>query len=127
MVWSFVVPALIAAAAVGAMPASAFAGVRMFRSPAGRLGCAFLSGDGAPRQVRCEWQGGGDQALTVHETGKARRIHITDTVRDPRAKVLAYGRSTTFGRLKCASRPTGITCRNPRRGFTVSVNQQRVF
>ena len=54
---------------------------------------------------------------------------ITDTVSDPDAKPLAYGKSTTFGRLKCTSRTTGITCKSLRsyHGFTVSTSNQRVF
>jgi hypothetical protein len=56
-------------------------------------------------------------------------MKISDTVRDPRAKALAYGHSTTFGKLKCTSRRTGITCRSTRsrHGFMVSVEKQKVF
>ena len=41
----------------------------------------------------------------------------------------AGGKSTTFGRLKCTSRTTGITCKSLRsnHGFTVSTSKQRVF
>ncbi len=48
---------------------------------------------------------------------------------DADAKPLAYGTSTTFGRLKCTSRTTGITCKSLRssHGFTVSTSKQRVF
>jgi len=65
----------------------------------------------------------------VGETGAGRRIHATDTVLDPRAKVLAYGHTTRFHRLRCTSRRTGITCRSTRsgHGFTVSVERRRVF
>jgi hypothetical protein len=50
-------------------------------------------------------------------------------VLNPDAKVLAYGRSTRFGALRCTSRRSGITCRSTRsgHGFTVSVDRQRVF
>ena len=41
---------------------------------------------------------------TLAETGKGKRIKVTDTVRDPKAKVLAYGRTTKFGSLRCTSR-----------------------
>src|SRR4051812_43830272 len=89
-----------------AAPASASAAYRAFRSPSGKLGCAFYSDTETPRTVRCEWADSNDRALTLHETGRARRIKISDTVRDPHAKVLAYGLSTTFGKLKCTSRKT---------------------
>lgn len=125
-------PLLIAVAAGGALAASAVpasAAYRDFRSPTSKLGCAFYSDAETPRQVRCEWKGGGDHAVVLNETGKGRRIHITDTVFDPRAKALKYGTTTKFGSLRCTSRTTGITCRSTRsgHGFTISVEAQRVF
>ena len=36
------------------------------------------------------------------------------------AKVLRYGRSITFGRLKCTSSEKGLTCRNRSHGFFLS-------
>ena len=56
-------------------------------------------------------------------------MKVTDTVRNPKAKVLAYGKSTKFGSLRCTSRRSGITCRSTRsgHGFTISVEKQRVF
>jgi hypothetical protein len=121
--------ACLAAAALALVPASAAASFRAFRSPSGKLGCAFFKDAQTPRTVRCEWAGSNDRALTLTETGRARRIRISDTVRDPKAPVLAYGHSTAFGKLKCTSRRTGITCRSSRsgHGFMVSVEKQRVF
>ena len=123
-----VVPLVLAAALLLA-PAEAGAAYRAFQSPSGKLGCACYSDAETPRQVRCDWAGGNDRAVVVEETGKGRRIKATDTVRDPSAKTLAYGRTTAFGALRCTSRRTGITCRSKRsgHGFTVSVESQRVF
>jgi hypothetical protein len=121
---------LLAATGVATVvPASADAAVRTFRSPSGKLGCQFYSDPDVSRQVRCEWRGGNDRALTLDEARKGKRIKITDTVFDPDAKPLAYGKSLTFGRLRCTSRKSGITCKSLRskHGFTVSVEQQRVF
>ena len=119
-------------AALGAaliLPAAAGAAYRDFRSPSGKLGCAFYSDAETPRFVRCDWRGGGDRAVSLTERGKGQRIKVTDTVLNPRAKVLAYGKTTTFGSLRCTSRSSGITCRSTRssHGFTVSVQTQRVF
>jgi hypothetical protein len=124
-----VASALLATGVLAAVPAPASAALRSFRSPTGKLACMFYSDTDVPRQVRCEWRGGNDRALLLNETAKGRRIKITDTVMDPRAKVLAYGKSTTFARLKCTSHTSGITCRSLRsgHGFTVSVSTQRVF
>lgn len=122
--------AVLATTGVAAtVPATASAALRSFRSPTGKLACMFYADADVPRQVRCEWRGGNDRALTLNETGKGKRIRITDTVFDSSAKPLAYGKSTTFGRLKCTSRETGITCKSTRsnHGFTVSTSKQRVF
>ncbi len=122
--------AALAAVLCGALlPPSAAAAFRQFRSPSGKLGCAFLSDSKTPPQVRCDWRGANDTAVTVAERGRAKRIHVTDTVLDPNARVLAYGHTTAFHRLRCTSRRTGITCRSTRsgHGFTVSVSRQRLF
>jgi hypothetical protein len=120
---------LLATGVLASVPTPASAALRTFRSPTGNLGCMFHSDSGIPRQVRCEWRGGNDRAVVLTERGKGKRIKITDTVLDPKAKVLAYGRTTKFGALRCTSRSTGITCRSTRssHGFTVSVQRQRVF
>ena len=110
-------------------PASAQATYRDFRSPSGKLGCAFYSDTEVPPMVRCDWQGSDDQAVELHETGRARVRHVTDTVLNPKARVLRYGRSTRFGKLKCISRRRGITCRSlaSGRGFRVSVERRETF
>ena len=121
--------AVVVSAAVALLaPATADAAYRAFQSPSGKLACAFYSDAETPRFVRCEWNGS-DRAVTLTETGKGKRIKITDTVRDPKARKLAYGRTTKFGSLRCTSRKTGMTCRSTRsdHGFTVSVERQRVF
>ncbi len=123
-------PALLAALGAALLtPAGADAAYRDFRSPSGKVGCAFYSDAETPRFVRCDWRGAGDHAVRVGERGKGKRIDATDTVMNPQARVLAYGKTTSFGRLRCTSRRTGITCRSTRsnHGFTVSVEKQRVF
>jgi hypothetical protein len=109
-------------------PAGAQAAYRDFKSPSGQLACAFYSDAETPRFVRCEWDGANDRAVTLGETGKGKRVKITDTVRTKKAPVLAYGKSTKFGRLRCTSRRSGLTCRNEAgHGFTISIEKQRVF
>jgi len=123
-------PALLAAlGAALILPAGADAAYRDFRSPSGKLACAFYSDAETPRFVRCDWAGGNDRGLTLTERGKGKRVKVTDTVMNSQAKVLAYGKTTAFGSLRCTSRRSGITCRSTRsdHGFTVSVERQRVF
>jgi hypothetical protein len=120
--------AFAAVLALLAFPAGASATFRQFRSPTGKIGCAFESGGGLKPIVRCEWAGSNDVAIWVGVRGRAHRLKISDTVRDPHAKVLHYGHSLRFHRIKCTSRRTGMTCRNRRHhGFTISVQHQRLF
>jgi eukaryotic-like serine/threonine-protein kinase len=110
-------------------PAPAQAAFHVFRSPSGKVGCAFYSDAETPASVRCDWRGADDQAMVLRETGRARLRHVTDTVMNPEAKVLRYGRSMTFRRLKCVSRRLGMTCRSlaSGHGFRVSVEKQETF
>ena len=126
---TFRLAACPAAAALAAVPASAQAAYHAFCSPTGKLGSAFYSDPQTPRTVRCEWRGSNDVAFTPQERGRTHRVKISDTVMNPKANVLAYGRSRSFGRLRCTSRRTGITCRSLRsgHGFVVSVQRQRTF
>jgi hypothetical protein len=122
------VPVLLVLVAALLAPASAQAAYRDFRSPSGKLGCAFYSDTETPRFVRCDWAGANDRGVTLKETGKGKRVKVTDTVMSPEAKTLAYGKTARFGSLRCTSRRSGITCRNDQgHGFTVSVDKQRVF
>jgi hypothetical protein len=114
---------------LAAVPAVAAATYRAFRTPSGKVGCAFYSDLETPASVRCDWRGGGDRAVAVDVTGRARPLQVTDTVLDRKAKVLDYGRTTRFGKLRCTSRTTGVTCHSTRsgHGFTVSVEKRELF
>ena len=77
---------VLAAVLCLAAPAAAQATYRDFRSPSGKVGCAFYSDAEVPPMVRCDWQGSDDQAIVLRETGRARLRHVTDTVMNPDAK-----------------------------------------
>jgi hypothetical protein len=119
----------LVAAVVLVFPATASAAFKQFRSPTGKIGCAFESGGGLKPIVRCEWAGSNDRAVWVGRHGRAHHLRISDTVRDPHAKVLKYGHSKSFRQLKCTSRRSGMTCKSllTGHGFTVSVQRQRLF
>ena len=120
---------LLALALTLVLPASALATYRDFRSPSGKLGCAFYSDAEAPPFVRCDWRGADDRGVQLGETGRARIRHATDTVLNPDAPVLRYGHRTRFHKLRCRSRRSGITCRSLRsgHGFRVSVEKRELF
>jgi hypothetical protein len=109
-------------------PAASFATIRAFRSPSGSIGCIYYRDPDTKAFLRCDVEGAGDLAWRIHRHGHARRLHVTDTVLDPRAPVLAYGRTRSFGSLRCTSRMTGMTCKNrDGHGFKLSRERQRLF
>jgi hypothetical protein len=111
-----------------AVPATASATLRAFRSPSGAIGCVYYRDPDTPASVRCDVAGAGDHAWTVANAGRARRIHVTDSALDQQAPVLAYGKTRHFGKIDCTSRPSGMTCRNAaRHGFTVARQHQKLF
>jgi hypothetical protein len=120
---------LLALAIALLWPAAAGAAYRDFRSPSGKLGCAFFSDTETPPFVRCDWRGANDRGVQVGETGRARVRHVTDTVLNPDAPVLRYGHRTRFHALRCRSRRSGITCRSLRsgHGFRVSTRKRVLF
>ena len=61
--------ALLVTAVALLAPASAQAAYRDFRSPSGKVGCAFYSDAETPPLVRCDWQGADDQAIQLRRDG----------------------------------------------------------
>lgn len=103
--------------------------IAYFQTPSRNIGCAYIPviirGD-APT-LRCEITSGlrplpprprrcGDavwgRAVLMTRAGAARRICISDTIREPSAPVLAYGRTWRAGGFTCVSRTTGVRCEN---------------
>jgi len=117
--------------------------VLFFRTPSGNIGCVFsagLAGAAAP-VLRCDVRSGlrprprrpaacdldyGD-SVAVGRAGRASLVCHGDTVLDPRARVLGYGRTWSRGGISCASRATGLTCMNRSgHGFFLSRERWRI-
>lgn len=100
-----------------------------FRSPSGNIYCAYIRSDDVPAQIRCDMNFLNDRAAVVKRRGRARFVKVTDTVGDPDAPKLAYGRTRRFGKLRCTSRRSGMTCRSQisGHGFKISRERQRTF
>jgi hypothetical protein len=112
-----------------------------FQTPSKRIGCLYshLSGEKATlrcdvvdvvrpkaKPKSCELDYG--SAFGLGPTGKGRWLCVGDTVLDPKAKVLAYGRTRTLGPFRCLSRASGLRCATAAgHGFEVSRTRQRVF
>jgi hypothetical protein len=113
---------------------------KTFRTPSKNIACAYYPASITGRAVfRCDLFSGLKPKPARHcdvdwtgasmgPRGKAGPTCAGDTVYDPRAPVLAYGRSWSHGGIVCASRATGLTCRNrDRHGFFLSRQSWRVF
>jgi hypothetical protein len=115
----------IAAALLVAVPA-AVAKDTVFQMPSKKIVCRIYD-EGTGLVIRCDLFFLNDRAVRMTRHGKARLIHVTDTIGDPKAPVLAYGRTKRVGPFTCTSRRTGLSCHNRNgHGFTVSREHQRV-
>jgi hypothetical protein len=114
----------LAALLVLAVPAAAKDTV--FQTPSKKIACRIYD-EGAGLVIRCDLYFLNDRAVRMTRTGKARLIHVTDAIGDPKASVLAYGKTKRVGPFTCTSRRTGLSCHNRNgHGFTVSRERQSV-
>jgi hypothetical protein len=130
--------AALVAALLLAAPAH---GATFFASPSKTIGCAYfkIEGKGSvrcdlarvdhpkPRPKGCDLEYG--DAFAVGERGRATRVCHGDTVRDPKAPLLAYGKKKRIGEFTCKVRRTrGMRCTSARgHGFEVSRERQRLW
>ncbi len=112
------------------IPAGAEAFVnKPFMTPSKKIQCAWIGNTANSAQIRCDLFFLNDVAYVVGTKGRGHRIKISDTVGDPKGKVVAYGTQIKLGVYTCTSRTSGLTCRNRRtgHGFTVSRQRQKTF
>jgi hypothetical protein len=130
-----------AALALGAGIASAASGAYPFRTPSGNIFCAFEHYSFAPVDLRCEIRSGvkplpprpkacGDAVwgagYAMRQTGRPHVLCITDTIYDPKARLLAYGTTWRGGGFTCTSKTTGLRCRN-RSGYGFFLSRERSY
>jgi hypothetical protein len=112
-----------------------------FRTPTSNIGCVYSSEPGRagpylrcdilsglkpkparPRGCTLDWTFG----FQMNRTGRARTVCAGDTAVDRHAKVLRYGHKWSAGGFSCASRRTGLRCRN-RSGHGFFLSRTRSF
>jgi hypothetical protein len=110
-----------------AFAAPAHAILVQFRTPTANIGCVYSSEPGTsgpylrcdilsglkpkprrPKGCTLDWTFG----FQMSRTGRARLVCAGDTAVDRRAKVLHYGHKWAAGGFSCASRRTGLRCKN---------------
>ena len=130
-------PILVAAlAAAASAPAAPSAGIQLFKTPSGNIGCVYAAGQpGLAANLRCDIRSGlhpkparptgcdldyGD-SYALLRTGRALVTCHGDTALDPRAPVLAYGKTWRRNGFTCTSKAIGLRCWNAsNHGFFLS-------
>ena len=117
----------LAVLACAAGPAAAT--TRHFQTPSRNIACLYSSSGGPGAYLRCDVLSLNDVGFELRRRGRGRRIRITDSVVNRKARVLGYGRLIRVGPFGCRSRTTGITCKSrvSGHGFKLSRERQRVF
>lgn len=123
------------------LPAGAQAALTAFQTSSKRIACVYSRGEGEPTALRCDVADvrnppkrpaacGLDYgtAFGLTATGRATRLCAGDTVLDPRAPVLAYGKTKHYGPFTCTARRSGLRCATRAgHGFVLSRQTQRLF
>jgi hypothetical protein len=98
----------------------------VFQTPSKKIACRIYD-EGTGLVIRCDLFFLNDRAVRMTRHGRARLIHVTDTIGDPKASVLHYGKTKRVGPFTCTSRRSGLSCHNRSgHGFTVSREHQSV-
>jgi len=120
-------PFLVAALAAASASAAPSAGIQLFKTPSGNIGCIYAAAaPGLPANLRCDIRSGlrpkpGRPAGCDLDYGdsyallKFGRTLVTchgDTALDPHAPVLAYGKTWRRNGFSCTSRAIGLRCSN---------------
>ena len=104
-----------------------------FRTPSGNVVCAAgrlvgAGGSGLLCVVFSASDRRGERTWYMRRTGPAGVRFLRSNIRTEGLAALAYGRSWSRLGFRCASRRTGLTCRNrSRHGFFLSRESQRRF
>lgn len=132
--------ALVSAALIAVAPqATAHADdYQHFQSPSGNISCDIAALPGMTPEAMCEivdrtWTAPprppdcdaawGDRVTLVQGGWPAFGCH-SDTTRDPRLPILAYGDSRTVAALTCTSTPDGVTCTDTSTGHFFHISRE---
>jgi uncharacterized protein DUF6636 len=126
--------------AVTLVPAASADSVTFFRTPSKNIYCArekfgptdMLRCDvrdlahQAPKPKGCKF--GWGTSFGVNARGRAHALCVSDSVFDPHAKTLAYGKTRHLGPFTCTSKTSGLRCSNRSgHGFVLNRTRYRFF
>jgi Family of unknown function (DUF6636) len=132
---------LAASAAVAAGPAGASSSVTSFRTPSKNIYCAWEHLSGSPQVLRCDvrqlthqapkpsgCQFDAGSSFGMNPTGRAAALCVSDSVYNPHARAIAYGKSRRFGSFRCSSKTSGLRCTNRSgHGFFLNRTSYKLF
>jgi Family of unknown function (DUF6636) len=138
---SLIAVVVLAAAAVAVASAGASSGVTSFRTPSKNIYCAWEHLSGSPQFLRCDVRQLDHQApkprgcqfdagssFGMKPTGRASALCVSDSVHDPHARSIAYGKSRRFGSFRCSSKTSGLRCTNRSgHGFLLDRTTYKLF
>jgi hypothetical protein len=138
---STLVTAIAAVLVLPVAPAGAVSGLDAFTTPSRHIACMYQHLAGHTPDLRCDVDHVAHpprrpasceldygSAFGLSRTGRAQRLCVGDTVRDPKAKILNYGVTRTYGPFTCTSRRTGLRCTTRAgHGFELSRERQKLF
>lgn len=134
---------LVAAATASLMltvAAAASAKQKAFTTPSKTIGCLYSTSGGKtlrcdlavvdrpkPKPESCDFDYG--QAFDLHPRARAHLLCYSDTVLNPNARVLAYGKTRRFGPFSCrVHRTRGMRCTSRTgHGFRLSRKRQTLW
>jgi hypothetical protein len=116
------------------LASSATASAAFFQSPSKNIGCYIAKGgarcdirerdwEPPPPPASCELDYG--QGLGVDRKGRGAFVCAGDTVLNPSARLLGYGKSIERGRFRCTSKRSGVKCVNERNGHGFKLSRAR--
>jgi uncharacterized protein DUF6636 len=135
-------PPLITALALAVLvvPAASADSITFFRTPSKNIYCArekigrsdMLRCDvrqlahQAPKPKDCKF--GWGASFGVNARGRAHALCVSDSVIDPHARTLAYGKTRRLGPFRCTSKTRGLRCSNRSgHGFFLNRTRYRFF
>jgi hypothetical protein len=133
----WVLPTVIAVAAIIALPATAYASPapHKFITPSGNIWCLVSDGTNGvvceirehtytapPKPTDCPLAWGDRVSL---EPGSAPEVHCHgDTIFETGTPTLPYGQARSAGPVRCESQPTGVTCTEATSGHFFRISRE---
>jgi hypothetical protein len=123
--------AAAAAVAIAALAPSASPGAAAktiyFKPVMKKVNCAYIPAK--PARIRCDLNFQNDRAVVATKTATAKKVHVTDSVANAKAKQMTTDHNENFGPFTCSAAKDDLNChaRATGHGFTITRTYQKLF